>query len=212
MTTTSQALAWCFGVLLHALLFCRYEWDRHSPKILLTHLILTACIFATFLFVTDACVTQSLVEAFSFDVALVGGLFTSMLVYRLYLHPLRSFPGPLVSRLSSLWAFKQQCPDLRFYVKLGDLHDRYGDFVRISKSVALILTVATNVSLGPRELSIRHPDAINDVHGPKNKIRKGEFYEQIHPAHSLQFTRDSYQHKQQRRYWDKAFHSKGKPS
>ncbi|KAH6644601.1 cytochrome P450 [Boeremia exigua] len=64
---------------------------------------------------------------------------------------------------------------------------------------------AADLSTGPREVSICHPDAINDVHGPRNKIRKGEFYDQIHPAHNLQFTRDSNQHKHRRRYWDKAF-------
>lgn len=64
--------------------------------------------------------------------------------------------------------------------------------------------------LGPRELSIRCADAINDIHGPKSRLRKGEFYDQIHPAHSLQFNRDHNQHKYQRRFWDKAFQPRGR--
>jgi tryprostatin B 6-hydroxylase len=64
--------------------------------------------------------------------------------------------------------------------------------------------------LGPREVSIRHPDAIVDVHGSKNRILKGEFYEHNYPQSSLQMTRDATYHKTQRKYWDKAFHAKGK--
>jgi hypothetical protein len=58
-------------------------------------------------------------------------------------------------------------------------------------------------------VSICNPDAILDVHGPRSKILKGEFYEQIYPSHSLHFTRDKNRHKYQRRYWDKAFQPKG---
>ena len=64
--------------------------------------------------------------------------------------------------------------------------------------------------VGPRELSVRCADAVNDIHGPRNKMRKGEFYDQIHPAHSLQFNRNHDQHKHQRRFWVKAFQPRGK--
>ena len=64
--------------------------------------------------------------------------------------------------------------------------------------------------VGPRELSVRCADAVNDIHGPRNKMRKGEFYDQIHPAHSLQFNRNHDQHKHQWRFWDKAFQHRGK--
>ncbi|KAI4948283.1 hypothetical protein J4E91_006278 [Alternaria rosae] len=74
---------------------------------------------------------------------------------------------------------------------MRSLHDRYGDFVRIR----------------PREISICHPDAIADVHGPRNKIRKGEFYDQTYPLHTVQFIRNPNLHKKQRRHWDVAFNS-----
>ncbi|KAF1947502.1 cytochrome P450 [Clathrospora elynae] len=81
---------------------------------------------------------------------------------------------------------------LRFYVKLRKLHQQHSDFVRIR----------------PREISICNPDAIVDVHGPKNNIRKAEWYEQNYPFHTLQHIRVPAHHKRQRRYWDKAFHTK----
>lgn len=47
-----------------------------------------------------------------------------------------------------------------------------------------------------------------DIHGPKSKIRKGEFYDQQHPFHTLQMTRDHDIHREKRRIWDKAFSTK----
>lgn len=73
-----------------------------------------------------------------------------------------------------------------------------------------IVRATNSMFLGPRELSMRCADAVNDIHGPGNRMRKGEFYDQIHPAHSLQFNRDHSQHKYQRRFWDKAFQPRGK--
>lgn len=81
-------------------------------------------------------------------------------------------------------------------------------FVSVRTCNTLIGAVS-HMDTGPRELSIRSADAINDIHGPKNMMRKGEFYEQIYPAHSLQFNRNLNQHKHQRRFWDKAFQTRG---
>jgi hypothetical protein len=66
--------------------------------------------------------------------------------------------------------------------------------------------------LGPREISICHPDAVVDVHGFRNNIRKGEFYDQNYPFHTLQFIRDLDRHKDERRYWDRAFNRTGELS
>ncbi|KAF2622537.1 benzoate 4-monooxygenase [Macroventuria anomochaeta] len=187
-----QAIAFICGIFLHLLLFCRGEWDRRAPAVVLAYSLLCTSVFAAFALDTSYSIVQCIVGTCKASLALVGGLCTSLVTYRLLFHPLRTFPGPLAARVSSFWVFREQWPDLRFYFKLRNIHDRYGDFVRIK----------------PRELSICHPDAINDIHGPRNRIRKGEFYEQIHPAHSLQFTRDPNQHKHQRRYWDKAFQTK----
>jgi hypothetical protein len=71
------------------------------------------------------------------------------------------------------------------------------------------MTVCDLLRLGPREISICHPDAVIDVHGSRNNIRKGEFYDQTYPFHTLQFIRDRESHKDERRYWDRAFTGTG---
>lgn len=125
------AVAVLTGILLHATIFCRNEWDRHAPRVLHSAYIFYAF---TALFLASRfgySISQSLTEAFLLGASLLGGLFSSMITYRLLLHPLKSFPGPLGARLTSFWIIKQNVPDLKFYVKLRNLHDRYGDFVRI---------------------------------------------------------------------------------
>ncbi|KAF9695590.1 hypothetical protein EKO04_006412 [Ascochyta lentis] len=188
----SQALAFLFGVVSHILVFARGEWDRLAPRIVSAHILLCAAVLVAYVFNTDQTFAQCVIETCKADLALIGGLCVSIGLYRLLFHPLRSFPGPLSARVSAFWVFRKNWPDLKLYIKLRSIHDHYGDFVRIR----------------PRELSICHPDTINDVHGPRSRVQKGEFYEQIHPAHSLQFTRDPDQHRHQRRYWDRAFQVK----
>ncbi|KAF2683642.1 cytochrome P450 [Lentithecium fluviatile CBS 122367] len=180
------------GVLSEAFLFSRGEWDRHAPRIVKISLLLTASSHLLFWKGFGLTFAASIQETSLHGVTVLAGIFGSMITYRLFFHRLRTFPGPLPARVSAFWVIKQNYPNLRFFIKLRELHDRYGDFVRIR----------------PREISIRHPDAVADVHGPRNKIRKGEFYEQMYPGQSLQFTRDPAFHNKSRRYWDKAFQSK----
>ena len=141
MTTFTYALAFSSGVCSHKLLFSKGEWDRHAPKILLAHILLSTIILATFTLVTDRTLAMCLLETFRVSSSFTGGFFTSLMVYRLLFHPLRSFPGPVAARASSFWAFAKQWPDLKFYVKLQCIHNKYGDFVRISKATAIRLRI-----------------------------------------------------------------------
>ncbi|KAH7389842.1 cytochrome P450 [Pyrenochaeta sp. MPI-SDFR-AT-0127] len=192
METKTYIVAFLIGILLEFLLFSRNEWDRRAPRIVLSFSLAFAGSFATIRVGCGHSYTKSFLETCFLGCSLLSGLFSSIAIYRLLLHPLRSIPGPFAARISAFWIIKESVPDLMFYVKLRKLHDRYGDFVRIR----------------PREISICSPDAVVDVHGPKNKIQKGEFYEQNEPFKSLQLTRDTNYHKHQRRYWDKAFQTK----
>ena len=70
------------------------------------------------------------------------------MIYNLYFHPLRKFPGPLLTRASGIpWAIKHvtgiQAHDTQ------KLHDKYGPVVRI----------------GPSHLSFTDPRAWKDIYG-----------------------------------------------
>ncbi|KAF7303620.1 hypothetical protein MIND_00591300 [Mycena indigotica] len=87
-------------------------------------------------------------------------LALSITTYRLSpWHPLAHIPGPRAARISKLWAVKVGISGNRHRV-LKDLHDLYGDCVRI----------------GPNEISINNVEAVKSVLGPGG-FQKGQFYD-----------------------------------
>ncbi|KAK1144084.1 hypothetical protein N8T08_005746 [Aspergillus melleus] len=69
------------------------------------------------------------------------------------------------------------------------LHDQYGPIVRI----------------GPTDLSIAHPSAVDIVHGFGTQCTKGPWYDVYRPMVSLHIYRSKVKHDQRRRVWSTAF-------
>ncbi|KAF1923390.1 cytochrome P450 monooxygenase [Didymella exigua CBS 183.55] len=82
-----------------------------------------------------------------FPVAFIGYVALKCL-YNIYLHPLRSYPGPLAARASVLPSQKNLLRG-RLHLWTQDLHRQYGPVVRLS----------------PNELSFIDPDVWKDVYG-----------------------------------------------
>lgn len=132
-------IAWfSSGVLLHLLIFSRNEWDRRSPWIFSFFCSLFAGSLLTLSLGYKHYYVEAFLETIALECVLLGGLLSSMMVYRVLLHPLRSFPGPIGARITAFWFTKESIPDLKFYVKLRRYHDYYGDFVRIRKNEAAL--------------------------------------------------------------------------
>jgi len=80
------------------------------------------------------------------DAYLIAGggvvvLWVNMLVYRAFLHPLSraGFKGPFGARLSKFWALgKVVKSKIRWYQVVGELHEKYGDYVRTGTSPRLL--------------------------------------------------------------------------
>lgn len=121
----------------------------------------------------------------------LAGLYTSLVIYRLFLHPLNRFPGPLGARISGLWlsAHLTASDPFRQFQKL---HNKHGHFVRV----------------GPSDLSISHPKAVNIINGSGSKCTKGFWYDITVPTVSLQTCRVRALHDQRRRIWSAAFGDK----
>jgi cytochrome P450 len=88
-------------------------------------------------------------------------------VYNIYLHPLRSYPGPkLWAATRIMWTHAMQSGD--YHRKLHRLHDQYGSVVRTA----------------PNELSFIDPAALKDIYSnrkiPKTGIWAGQ-EEERHP-------------------------------
>lgn len=121
------------GCLVHILVFSRNEWDRRAPAIFSFFCALYIGSFALLKLGLGYTIKGSLLQTSALGCVLLGGLFTSLVIYRLFFHPLRAFPGPIGARITAFWSLKESTPDLKFYLKLQKLHDQYGDFVRIRK-------------------------------------------------------------------------------
>ncbi|PVI03002.1 isotrichodermin C-15 hydroxylase [Periconia macrospinosa] len=82
----------------------------------------------------------------AFGVAIIWQI--ARIIYNLFLHPLRKFPGPLLQRASALpWAIQQVSGTQAFATQR--LHDKYGPVVRIT----------------PNHLSFTDPNAWKDIYG-----------------------------------------------
>ncbi|EIM81015.1 cytochrome P450 [Stereum hirsutum FP-91666 SS1] len=117
-------------------------------------------------------------------------LLTSISVYRLFLSPIRNFPGPTLAALSKFWYIYHSAGGGMPKV-VSKLHDKYGDVVRI----------------GPNELSICSLDAVEVILGSKGKLSKGPWYDAMWAdkvGRSVHALKDIDAHAQRRRYWDKA--------
>lgn len=61
----------------------------------------------------------------------IASLWTNTLIYRVFFHPLRHFPGPFGAKLSKFWSLRQVVKSKsRWYRVCVDLHQKYGDYVR----------------------------------------------------------------------------------
>ena len=119
------------------------------------------------------------------------GVFTSLLIYRIWLHPLNKFPGPWQARISALWIVPQLSKN-DSYLKFEAYHKKYGKYVRI----------------GPNVLSITDADVHEAAFGQNTKFRKSEWYDNSKPFDSMHTTRDKNLHDRRRRIWAPAFSDK----
>ncbi|KAI1790041.1 cytochrome P450 [Ganoderma leucocontextum] len=95
---------------------------------------------------------------YAFVIHLVS-LFCSIALYRISpFHPLASYPGPLLPKITKFWGVWQSCTGNQHRALLR-LHELYGPFVRT----------------GPNELSLVDVQAVNEVLGAGG-LSKGEWY------------------------------------
>jgi hypothetical protein len=61
----------------------------------------------------------------------IVSLWTNILIYRAFFHPLNSFPGPFGAKLSKFWSIHKVIQSkVKWYKVVDELHKKYGDYVR----------------------------------------------------------------------------------
>ncbi|KAF6824127.1 cytochrome p450 [Colletotrichum musicola] len=201
-TPPALGLSFAVGVGLHVFLFRHGEWDLSAIR-LITVFTLT---FASIVAATAAapslapCVARpidsgSLLDACRAAGTIMGtavaGIYASMLVYRGCFHRLSRFPGPFMARFSNLYVTFKIWNRMHLHEDVRKLHKKYGDVVRV----------------GPTELSINKPGAINAVF-LETDCYKGPWYNLLHPMVSMQMVRDKDAHARRRKAWEHGFTSK----
>lgn len=75
-------------------------------------------------------VLGALLKTSLFAAAFNAALLTSILIYRLFFHRCRKFPGPLGAKVSRFYAGRLAGKNVQYYKEIAKLHGQYGDFVR----------------------------------------------------------------------------------
>ncbi|KAJ5714425.1 uncharacterized protein N7483_011606 [Penicillium malachiteum] len=119
-------------------------------------------------------------------------LFASISIYRLFFHPLKSFPGPGLARLTTWWGVVKLAMGEQRYQLHHELHQQYGKIVRIA----------------PNYLSINSQEAVAMIYGPGTKCEKSNTFYGLRDSKSLQLETELTKHRARRPAWDKALSAK----
>lgn len=84
---------------------------------------------------------------------------TSLIIYRVFFHPLASYPGPFFAKITDLYTLYHCWAGYR-HVDFLNQHAKYGPVFRY----------------GPNKLSFNTHTALHTIHGPKANVRKADFY------------------------------------
>lgn len=122
----------------------------------------------------------------------LAGVYSSLVIYRLFFNPLNRIPGPYWARLSKFDLVFRVAKKMDLCHYLLAMHKKHGKFVRI----------------GPNDISVTHGDGVEVTQGMKSKCTKAEWYAQDLPLVSLHTSRDRAQHDRRRRIWSPAFSDK----
>lgn len=171
--------------------FNRGEHHMYGTRYMQFGLVLAATVVVTVKNVMGQSTSQALITTFTLSSGYLGGLYLSLVIYRIFFSPLKDFPGPFGAKISSLWLTSQLSKG-DFHKKILALHREYGDFVRIGSS----------------DLSIIHPKAVIAIYGPLSECTKSDFYDITLPMISMHTTRSQAEHDRRCRVWSTAFSEK----
>jgi hypothetical protein len=133
-TPLAKQAAFLVGVLAHVFMFRVGEWDLETTRIIgiCVFLQISGVAALVHFFPSEY---SSVFNAAPTVIGLAGwtvlGIYSSMLVYRGFLHRLRRFPGPFLARFSNIYITRLSAKNLHLYEEVQRLHQTYGDFVRV---------------------------------------------------------------------------------
>ena len=125
----------CFGNALgvgsHLGYFIHGEHHMHSVRLFILLLTGPGVLFILITRIDEnASFIAAAQKAATAVVSYLASLTASILIYRVFFHPLRSFPGPFTAKLTKLSHVLRLASSSDNYVQADRLHKKYGDIVR----------------------------------------------------------------------------------
>ena len=191
MSVILSAAAFGAGIATHLFYYKQYEFHVNPLRNLQAFLLAVTTIAIARIQYYDTPIRLATTSTLSLAGFLLAGLFTSLLVYRLFFNPLNKIPGPFGARISKFDTVFRNAK-LDGHHQLLRLHQKYGRFVRI----------------GPNDLSVTDPDGTQVISAPNSKCGKAPWYDGDAPRLSMHTTRDRGLHDRRRRVWAPAFSDK----
>ncbi|KPI34912.1 Tryprostatin B 6-hydroxylase, partial [Cyphellophora attinorum] len=185
-----QVIPLASGFASYLLYFHRGERQLWPFRIVQFHLFVAAVVLVARQQYLSESFATALSRTAEASALYLFSLTTSTLTYRLFFNPLnQAVPGgPFLARLTK-FRHTYQNRTLKSHQALLELHRRHGDFVR----------------LGPNDISVTDPAAVQVISSPNSKCYKSEWYDNDTPLTSMHTCRDRAQHDRRRKIWSPAF-------
>lgn len=181
------------AVYTHITIFRHGEWDPQTNKLILGAIlagVVPAFLSTTVFGLGSGTWLQFAGVVFTIWGVFLGGVASSMTIYRLFLHKTRLFPGPFLARWTGWYWSYLYARKLHLYDEMMALHARYGDYVRI----------------GPNTISLSlDPRGMQAIFGHNTSCIKSSFHDFALPKVLLNTERSKAKHSARRKAWEPAF-------
>ena len=110
------------GIIAHCGLLIRVEWHLEGPKVMFGHIALGGLAWWFFLRHESVTISEHIrLCSLVFGSCMIS-LFSSIVIYRLFFHRLRDFPGPRLAAASKLWHIFKCRHDKSFRISTDKLY------------------------------------------------------------------------------------------